>query len=308
MYQQGLLTRDSCVLLNTIKIPWGKYEHWITAILDWFKVDIVHVCFYLNKSYYYIIFVQSLLSILLEQHVYSIYGGMIGSVSIKNNESVHSDNTHATMSWVLLPCSVCVWVRHFILSALKCVLQYPQLMQHLGTLGSSFDPIGIEICITIITKNAKFGFVILIYRHWNMHYNIHKKSDIWVRHFILSALKCALQYPQRMQHFGTPGSSFYPIGIEICIMISTKNASHIWENMSFCNWLSVRYNIKDTLPLWPKISNPSKCSDFFSRYTSWYADSYEIKFEMPFHATFRVRSLAKSSLFGARYFLNSLCL
>ena len=29
---------------------------------------------------------------------------------------------------------------------------------------------------------------------------------------------------------------------------------------------------------------------------------------MPFHATFRVRSLAKSSLFGARYFLNFLCL
>ena len=61
--------------------------------------------------------------------------------------------------------------------------------------------------------------------------------------------------------------------------------------------------LKDTLPLWPKILNLSKCSDFFSRYTSWYADSYEIKFEMPFHATFRARSLAKSSLFGPRYFL-----
>ena len=61
-------------------------------------------------------------------------------------------------------------------------------------------------------------------------------------------------------------------------------------------------DIKDTLPLWPKISSPSKCSDFFSRYTSWYADSYEIKFEMPFHATFRVRSLAKSSLLGRDLF------
>ena len=38
----------------------------------------------------------------------------------------------------------------------------------------------------------------------------------------------------------------------------------------------------------------------FSRYTSWYADSYEINFEMPFHVTFRVRSLEKRSLFGAK--------
>ena len=82
----------------------------------------------------------------------------------------------------------------------------------------------------------------------------------------------------------------------LCEVIYKTNRIHCSKlNMYVCN-------VKDTLQLWPNIWNASKCSDLFSRNTSLYTECYEINFEMPFHATFKVRSLAKSSLFGRDIF------